>query len=137
LPDVASFIAGLVLGIAIPVIADILKAEYSRLRKHSERMGEFRGEAQAVINSMANAWAAFGQAGIPGMDLAQDFQGYVKDLNEYLGYYLAYGGKKEVVEEMNNYIAEMLKLLPHHRRKDVAKKIGEIIQKLQNLSNRL
>ena len=67
--DIASFILGVISGIIIPIISDILKEEYKSYRIRTNRMKEFRDEAKAVINSIIRTWNMFDRKKVANINI--------------------------------------------------------------------
>ena len=133
--DIASFILGVISGIIIPIISDIIKEEYKSYRIRTNRMKEFRDEAKAVINSIIGTWNMLGRKKVANINIEKEIIEYTKDLNDYLSHYLVYGGKRKVVQEINSCISEILQLLQGNEK--AIYKIEEYMEKLKTLSGML
>jgi len=116
---IVSYMLGLLTGVIITFLKDILSTEYRKWRSRIERVEQIREELKASAISLCNTWYTFGKVETPYLDLRREILEAIKEMLEYLNYYEAYGGRKKAVSN----IREIL-----HRITDLTSKDKELTE---------
>jgi len=137
-----SLLVGFILGVLARTLSDVIREEYRRFRERRERRDQYRDEVKKQLESMYNVWYVLKDVDDPRIDLRQDIIRMIRDTLEYLSYYSAYGGRKNISEELRQQLQKIASLCqPTHSReewlKSTREQMEEELRKLLELSKKL